>query len=483
MSGGFRSRSAKAGSKPAPKKPHQRHDGKRPQDTPNFPDPARGLALQAIMKVMLEDAYGNLVLPQLMKTAELDRRSRSFVTEITYGTLRQVGIIDQILACCSSRPLAEIDPVVLCALRLGAYQVLFTEVTDYAAVDSTVKLVVASGREQARGFTNGMMRTITRKSLAEWLNKISPAADELGQVANAAGHPDWIAKLYAERLQVEPGAPVLAAALQANSERPQVHLVAYPGELTNEELAVSCAGEEGKYSPYCVYLPGGAPGEVLALKEGLAAVQDEGSQLIARAVVEAPVTGEDQGKWVDLCAGPGGKAALIAHLAQIQGAQLTAVEVTPHRAELIKKLVRNVPVTVEVADGRTFGQAESVDRVLVDAPCSGLGALRRRPEARWRKKPSDIPALVELQQQLLANAIRITRPGGIIVYSTCSPVYAETRGIVEQALAHEPVVELDAWQFACGLQPVGPAEKSVQMWTHAHGTDAMFFAVLQKTTN
>lgn len=238
--------------------------------------------------------------------------------------------------------------------------------------------------------------------------------------------------------------------------------------------------EAGKYSPYAVYMSAGDPGDLEPVKQGLAAVQDEGSQLIARAVAEAPLEGEDSGRWLDLCAGPGGKAALMGALARIEQATVDAVEVSPHRAELIKKTVADLPVRVHVGDGREPGLEPGFDRVLVDAPCSGLGALRRRPEARWRKAESDIADLNELQFELLESALRLVRPGGVVVYSTCSPDLRETRDIVDRAVAKLGAEELDAHTLIPDMGDVG-RHKSVQMWPHRHGTDAMFFAALRRT--
>ena len=167
-------------------------------------------------------------------------------------------------------------------------------------------------------------------------------------------------------------------------------------------------------------------------------------------------------------------------IAAIDGATVDALEVSPHRAELIAKTVRGLPVTVHTADGRDPGLEPGYDRVLVDAPCSGLGALRRRPEARWTKAESDIAELNQLQEELLESAVEMAKPGGVVVYSTCSPDVRETRRIVEKQLAKGGVEELDAREWAAGMEDVGDGP-SVQMWPHRHGTDAMFYAVLRKT--
>ncbi|MFC6146047.1 RsmB/NOP family class I SAM-dependent RNA methyltransferase [Corynebacterium nasicanis] len=438
-------------------------------------DKPRLLAFDVLTRVREDEAYANLLLPRMLRERNITERDAAFTTEITYGTLRTQGVLDAVIAECSSRPLTQIAPEVLDALRLGAYQLLYTRVEPHAAVDTTVRLVEAAGQEKAKGFANGIMRTISRTSPEQWITKLTPP----GEIAAAAfrhAHPEWIAQSFSRVL----GLGDLEAALDADSQRPTVHLVARPGEISAEELALMTGGEEGTYSPYAVHLGSGDPGELEPVREGLAAVQDEGSQLVARAVVEAPVEGTDGGRWLDLCAGPGGKAALMGALARIDAAHVDAVEVSPHRAKLVEKSTRDLPVTVHVADGRSPGLTPGYDRVLVDAPCSGLGALRRRPEARWRKDEGDIAGLAPLQFELLASALELVRPGGVVVYSTCSPDLRETRAIVDRAVAELGAVELDAHELVAPMEDVG-SHKSVQMWPHRHGTDAMFLAVLRKS--
>lgn len=325
-----------------------------------------------------------------------------------------------------------------------------------------------------------------------------PAADSPAQPdADAAAEPDTAAEPGAE---AEPGADAAAqpgtgsvagaelrAALAADNDRPVVHLAARPGAIDTVELARRVGGERGRYSPYAVYLPGGAPGELPELRDGLARVQDEGSQLVALALAAAPLDGTDT-SWLDLCAGPGGKAALLGALVAGRGGRLTAVEAAEHRAELVRAAVAGLPVTVLHADGRAVGErpelpAGGFDRVLLDAPCTGLGALRRRPEARWRRSESDLADLVELQRELLAAACCAVRPGGLVGYVTCSPHLAETREQVRAALADPPVplAAVDARPaFGAGLPQLGEGP-TVQLWPHRHGTDAMFLALLRRT--
>jgi len=273
-----------------------------------------------------------------------------------------------------------------------------------------------------------------------------------------------------------------AEALDADNARPVVHLCARPGRMTAAELAEQTGGLVGAYSPYAVYLAEGSPGDLPAVLHGNAHVQDEGSQLVAAALADAPLDGRDE-EWLDLCAGPGGKAALLGSLAAGRGARLVAVEVTPHRATLVEQAVRGLPVQVVCADGRDVGpDAGTYDRVLVDAPCTGLGSLRRRPESRWRRQPADLPPLTKLQRELLTAALTAVRPGGVVAYVTCSPHLVETRVTVAETLRRSgmAVEQLDARAILPGsLSELGDGP-SAQLWPHRHGTDAMFLALLRR---
>ncbi|MBP3087676.1 MFS transporter [Corynebacterium sp. sy017] len=455
-------------------------------------DLPRAVAFDVLYRVDVDQAFGNLILPKLLRDEKLSGRDAAFATELTYGTLRSLGVLDAIIRHCASRELKSIDTGVLNAIRLGAYQIMFTRVEAHAAVDTSVRIVECIGQGKAKGFANAILRTITRTEPQEWLSRLEPS-DPIAALAFRYAHPEWIARSFARSLGIDDydgpqlctespennaALEELAVALEADSQRPGVHLVAYPGQISAEELALIVGGEQGHYSPYAVYLDSGDPGKIEAVRQGLAAVQDEGSQLIARALVNAPVRGQDNGRWLDLCAGPGGKTATIASLARIDGAFVDAVEISAHRAELVRKHVRDLPVKVHQADGRDSGLTPGYDRVLVDAPCSGLGSLRRRPEARWHKQEEEIANLVKLQGELLAAAVALTRVGGVVVYSTCSPDVRETREIVEQAVATLPVREISAHDLVADLPHTGD-DLSVQLWPHRHGTDAMFFAVLE----
>lgn len=440
-------------------------------------DAPRVAAFDVLEAVRERDAYANLVLPKLLRERRIAGRDAAFATEITYGTLRSLGLLDAVIAAAADRPVGDIDPPLLDALRLGAYQLLRTRVEPHAAVDTSVELVRGRVGIGPSGFVNAVLRRIARRPAGEWVEELAPTGDPVGRSAFVHAHPRWIAQAFADALG--PRAAELEDALAADDARPVVHLVARPGSMTAEELALVTGGEVGRYSPYAVYLEGGDPGDLDAIREGHAGVQDEGSQLLALALTEAPLVGADGLRWLDLCAGPGGKAALLGGLVAIEGGRLDAVEPAEHRAELVRKATADMPVDVHVADGRDPGLEPGYDRILVDAPCTGLGALRRRPEARWRRTPADVTPLAKLQKQLLSSAIGLLRPGGVVVYSTCSPHPAETAAVVADAVRRHDVEQLDTRALLPGVDDLGDGPH-VQLWPHRHGTDAMFFSALRR---
>ena len=451
-------------------------------------DPARQAAYETIAAVHRDDAYANLALAEILRAMALAGRDAAFATELTYGTLRTLGTLDLIIESAAGREVARIDPPARDALRLGAYQLLYTRVPAHAAVNQTVDLVrsVAPG---AAGFANAVMRTIAETPLDAWLERLAPAyeTDPVGHLAVLHNHPQWIIRAFAEALggDLEDTARLLIE----DNQPPVVHLCARPGRADAVELADEVGGVPGAFSPYAVYLnAGGSPGELAAVAQGRAHVQDEGSQLVAAALLAAPVEGRDS-RWLDLCAGPGGKTGLIGAIAAGRGAQVTAVDVAEHRARLVEQATEGMPVTVLPMDGRSVGRdpdlpEEGFDRVLVDAPCTGLGSLRRRPEARWRRRPADLPPLTKLQRELLVAALRAVRPGGVVAYVTCSPHMVETQVTVTEG-ARRSGVEVDFVDarplLPPGIPGLGPGP-TVQLWPHRHGTDAMFLAVLRRTS-
>ncbi|GAA2460646.1 RsmB/NOP family class I SAM-dependent RNA methyltransferase [Streptomyces lavendulocolor] len=454
-------------------------------------DPVRILAFEALRAVDERDAYANLVLPPLLRKARekegFDGRDAALATELVYGTLRRQGTYDAIIAACIDRPLREVDPPVLDVLALGAHQLLGTRIPTHAAVSASVELarvVLGDGRAK---FVNAVLRKIAQQDLDGWLEQVAPPYDEDAEdhLAVVHSHPRWIVSALWDALGG--GRAGIEDLLEADNERPEVTLVARPGRSTPAEL-LDVLGEEsglpGRWSPYAVRLAeGGEPGAIDAVREGRAGVQDEGSQLVALALANAPLDGPDA-RWLDGCAGPGGKAALLGALAAGRGATLLASEKQPHRARLVDRALAGNPGPYKVitADGtRPPWRPGSFDRALVDVPCSGLGALRRRPEARWRRRPEDLESFGPLQRALLTEALRAVRVGGVVGYATCSPHLAETRVVVDDVLKRHGGAELiDARPLMPGVPALGDGP-DVQLWPHLHGTDAMYLALLRRT--
>lgn len=446
--------------------------------------PARRIALDVIMAVRDSDAYANLLLPVRLGRAKLSEADAGLATELTYGTLRMQGYYDRVIAIAAGRPVEKIDPPILDVLRLACHQLLSMRVAQHAAVDESVELAKTVGSNSAVGFVNGVLRTITRTDADEWRSRVlAEAATGEERLALEYSHPLWVTRAFRQVLTAEGREAELESLLAADNVAPRVSLAALPGESSVDELDAHAA----EFSPVGAILDGGDPLRLPAVMEGRARVQDEGSQLAALALSRVrPIEPGEQ--WLDLCAGPGGKAALLAAEAQAGGAVLTANELVPARAELVRKALAVFPTPPEVweLDGTTVGglYPGAFDRILLDAPCTGLGALRRRPEARWRKQPSDVAGLGNLQAKLLASAIAALKPGGVLAYVTCSPHAAETKSIVASVLRKtEGVERLDTPAVLQSIvsEPLDLPEGShVQLWPHRHGTDAMFIQLLAK---
>lgn len=423
-------------------------------------DPVRTVAFDVLRAVEDRDAYVNLILPGMLRERGIDGRDAAFATELTHGTLRRRGTYDAIINLAVSKGLRTVDPPVLDVLRLGAHQILSMRVPSHAAVSTCVDLVRSSVGHKPVHFTNAVLRKISQADLDSWLARAIRGKSKVETLSIIHSHPVWIIEALNDALggnwkETE-------KLLAAQNVSPKVTLVARPGLCEPDELP----GEPGRFSPYARYLASGDPGSIPAVVEGRAGVQDEGSQLVAIALADAELEGHDS-RWLDLCAGPGGKAALLGAIAAQRGAELVANEVQPHRATLVEQSLRHLPNTsVTIHDGREGPwEPGSFDRVLVDAPCTGLGALRRRPESRWRRQPSDLDQLVPLQKALLERALELVRPGGVVCYATCSPHRAETRGVIDAVLAGRNDVT---------------AQAPVNWWPHVHGTDAMFSILLNK---
>jgi 16S rRNA (cytosine967-C5)-methyltransferase len=503
-------RSAPSGSASAARQP-RRARGSRSGGSGAAPfraDPARRAAYDVLRAVADRDSYANLLLPALLAERGLSGRDAAFATELTYGTLRGRGTYDAILAACSDRD--QVDPPVQDVLRLGAHQLLATRVGQHAAVATSVDLVKDVCGPRPSGFVNAVLRRVATRDLEAWMAIVAPdrTQDPDGYLAVRHSHPRWIVDAFRDALGDAADAE-LEDALAAGNIRPDVVLAVTPGPSGLPEPHQ--AAERTQWSPYGLRLTGGDPAPLAAT--GQAAVQDEASQLAALALSRVDPAGaaSQDRRWLDLCAGPGGKARLLAALAAEQGARLVASDLRPHRARKVLRALRRAQPdhandsAVVVADGlRVPWPPGTFDRVLADVPCSGLGSLRRRPEARWRKTSQTVLGLAGLQRGLLNAALDSVRPGGVVAYVTCSPHVAETREVVTDVADHRgDVTILDAPavlaevpglracepetpqapeipQVAPNLGPDPRVARFAQFWPHRHGTDAIFLALLRR---
>ena len=444
------------------------------------------------------------MLPALLTERGLTGRDAAFATELTYGTLRGRGTYDAIVAACSDRD--QLDPTVRDVLRLGAHQLLATRVGPHAAVATSVDLAKDVCGPRPSGFVNAVLRRVATRDLDAWTEIVAPSRDRdpYGYLVVRHSYPRWIVEAFADALD-QASTAELEDALAAGNLRPDVVLAVTPGRPASQSPASQSPASQSpasqnpdapdttptRWSPYGLRLAAGDPAPYVA--SGRAVVQDEASQLAALALTRVSV-GDDASDpgdpgadrlWLDLCAGPGGKARLLAGLAAERGARLVASDVRPHRARRVVDALRRAELdpAVIAADGRHVPwRPRTFDRVLADVPCSNLGSLRRRPEARWRKTPDDVSELAGVQRDLLDAAIESVRPGGVVAYVTCSPHLAETRDVVTAVAGlRGDVTILDAPAVLAdvpGLYASDP--RFAQFWPHRHGTDAIFLALLRR---
>lgn len=445
-------------------------------------DKARLVAFDVIHAVHKDDAYSNLILPSAIDRAGLVGRDAGFATELTYGTLRRQVSLDAVINACAARD--DLDLNVRDVLRLGVYQLLFMRVPSHAAVSATVDVardVLTFGPAK---FVNAVLRKASSKSWEEWLDKLTQDLPEVEKLSIEYAYPVWVIRALAESYGLTPASVV--DVLAAGNEPASVSLVAKPGQSDVEDLLAIEDVTLGKWSPFAATLSRGKPGDIPEIRDHSAGVQDEGSQLVALALANVSVDGKET-RWLDMCAGPGGKAAMLAGLSGQRGISFTAIEPTPVRADLVRKSIAGAPGDHDVitSDAREYvvhNESEKFDRILIDAPCSGLGALRRRPEARWRKQPNDVPKLAKLQSSLLSHGADLVKVGGVIGYATCSPHLAETDAIVGSFLRTHKNFEAVRIADALPMLNLDEEATSVRLRPDVHQTDGMFLAVLRRVS-
>lgn len=439
---------------------------------------SREVAFDVAVAVERDGAYANLALPVALGRSDLDERDRGFVTELVYGSLRAQGELDAVIQEATHRDSSSLEPEVRVLLRLGVYQLLRMRVETHAAVNESVRLAKNRGLHRVAGLVNAALRAVSAHPAEYWERVIGQST------ASLRSHPSWIAAELESALAECEGAGELEEALDSHNQAPLVTLCHLPGFSEPGEASAT------HYSPIGSTLQGGDPRRVQGVAQKFIRVQDEGSQLAALLLTRVAPLEAAERIW-DMCAGPGGKTAVLGAEACAVGASVLASEISEHRSSLVEDstsaITDRLPaaMSVEVGDSRR-PRAERFSRILLDAPCSGLGALRRRPEARWVKTPESIPALRELQEALLRNGLNSLAPGGFLAYVTCSPVVEETTAVINRVVSDdERLTLLDTPSVLEGIvtSPITGHRRgtAVQLWTHRHGTDAMFIQLIQRS--
>ena len=421
---------------------------------------SRGIALEVVRRVTDEGAYSNLLLPRLLERSPMSDADRRLATELTYGTIRRLLPIDHAVGRFLRRPIGRAPSQARAALRVGAYQVLFTRIPPHAAVSETASLV--SDRE--RGFVNAVLRRLVRESPRP------PSGDGEDAVAARTGLSAWAVKELRRLIgdEAEAAAAALASparvVLRANTCRATVD------ELQEELQRAGIETEQGRIHQDALHLRGGDPGRLPGFPEGRFAVQDEASSWVVDVLDPQP--GD---RVLDACAGPGGKAGHIA----CRAGGVVAGDRSARRARLVRHAADRLGVRawVLIQDAQAPALREGFDRILVDAPCSGLGAARRRPELLWRADPRELSRLARLQVGLAAGVAPLLRPGGSLVYSVCTFPRAETDAVCDALVSKAPFLRPHAFS-----DPDGEETPRARLWPHRHGTDAMFVARFTRET-
>ena len=412
------------------------------------------MAVELVRRVTDEDAYSNRLLPALLERAALPVPERALASELAFGTLRRLLGMDRALARFVDRPLAEAPPAARAALRVGAYQLIHTRIPDHAAVGETVALVPAP----QRGFVNAVLRRVAAAP------PDPPVGVDDEAVAARTGLAPWavseLRRLVGEEAEAAAAALAAPAPLTVRANRCRA-------SVDRLEAALRDAGHDprrGRLHPGSLRLSGGAPSRLPGFDRGWFAVQDEASAWVVDVLDPRP--GD---RVLDACAGPGGKAADIA----CRSGSVVAADVAAGRLRLVAEAAGQLGVraTLVTQDAAAPALSPAFDRVLVDAPCSGIGSARRRPELLWRPERRRLSALARLQVRILAGAASLLRPGGTLVYSVCTFPRAETDAACDALVAKAPSMRPAPFKG-----PDGDRVTRARLWPHRHGTDAMFVA-------
>ncbi|CEP69448.1 rRNA small subunit methyltransferase B [Moorella glycerini] len=448
---------------------------------------AREAALQVIYRVTEEGAFASLALDEVLQASNLEGRDRTLATELAYSAIKAWQTLDWALGLFLKHPLAKLPPWIRCLLRLGGVQLMYLpRIPARAAIYETVELAKKYGHRGTVGLVNGVLRHLDRRK--DDLPYPDPGNDPAGYLSLRYYHPRWLVEKWLAQFGYEE----TEALCRADNEPALMVIRTNTLKTTVAGLAARLQDEgatvrPARYAPEGLIVEGlGAVKASPSFREGLFYVQDEGSQLVGHALKPEPGS-----IVIDASAAPGGKTTHLAQLMVNRGTIL-ACDVHPSRLELIKENCRRLGVTcvrAVLADARELGQRypEVADYLLIDAPCSGLGVLRRRPDARWRKELAGTWEMARLQLEILLGARRALKPDGVLVYSTCSLAPEENQEVIRQFLdrAREfSLVSLEPWLPVLPADLEVPARQGwVQYLPQRHGTDGFFIARLKREEN
>lgn len=462
-------------------------------------NPARVIAYKVLKRVSENKAYTNIVLQKTLNKQIINKIDLALVTELTNGTIRNQYLYHKIIEHAANRSLLKISKDISYILCLGAHQILSMRTSNYAAVDQSIILLkkIIKGNTASIGFANAVLRKISQLKKEDWISLlVKNINDPLERLSLKYSHPQWITEAIWDSMQLHGRSfHELPLVLKSNNVRPFVNFVLLDN---NADLYnVACIEEKNKIVKNAYNWKKGRVENIPGFLKGHSRIQDVGSQLSVRTLCQAKPIKENE-KWLDLCSGPGGKITLLSAISQAKKVHITAVEIHKHRANLVKnalKIFDKSLYKIKIEDGRSYGQKNSncYDRVLVDAPCTGIGSLRRKPEIRWLKEESIIKDLNILQKELLLSAFKAAKIGGVIAYVTCSQHLLETYGVVSWLLKQYPGAKLlntiKVMQDASGkdfLYKNPPTsffnekENVAQLWSDTHMADSMFCALLTK---
>lgn len=438
----------------------------------------RDAALSILMEINDNQAYSNLLLHRTIEKYNIEAKDRGLLTELTYGTLQHRMALDYYLA-----PFVrgKLDTWVRELLRMSLYQIVYlTKIPPHAVVNEAVNIAKKRGHKRIAPTVNGILRSVLR----EGTRSLDEIEDRVERTSIETSHPKWLIErwmeLYGEdeatAMAHENNNPAVMTMRVNQTKKPMKEVIAL---LQSEKVKVSA----GEIVAESLLTESGNPANTRVYTKGLITVQDESSMLPAHALDVKPGM-----KVLDMCAAPGGKTTHIAELMNDEG-EVIAIDVHKHKIKLIKDNARRLglsSITAKSGDSRKlveeYGE-NSFDRILLDAPCSGFGVIRRKPEIKYVKKEADLKGLLTIQQELLDEAAKLIKPNGIIVYSTCTVEYNENRGMVEQFLAQHENMQLIPLPNLTGNEKLSIENDTLQVLPQHFGGDGFFVAALQKKSD